>query len=620
MGRYALLIGCSEYTDDKLLQLAMPEADVQALAQVLEDEQIGAFDAVDVSLNEPDYVVRRKISRFFKRRSKDDFLLLFFAGHGVKDRAGQLYLTFTNTEHDDFDGTAIPDAFVARQMDRSKAESQLLILDCCYSGAFGRNARAGLNTPVGLDAAYREVLGDLQGIGRMIFAATDAIQFAWEGESILGEAQNSLFTHFLIQGLLTGEADQNNDNVVTLDELYTYVYRQVRAHMPEQQPQLITRPGAQVGELVVALTPHEKTVFDLLPERLAKALTDENAQLRFFALAEAERYLATDEYGEFVQNALREMALHDPDTEVKQRAMDILLRNPETVSDPTPSITVSDPTPPPPKKVELYPFEPETVLIPAGDFLMGSPTSDEMRYDDEPEQYTLFLDAYRIGKYPVTVAQYRAFVEDGGYANRAYWTDTGWQQREKDGWTEPRYWNGDKYSNDDQLPVVGVSWYECYAYTQWLSEATDRSYTLPTEAQWEKASRGGLKLADGGDNPIPDRIWPWGNTEPTADLCNFEGNVGQTSPVTSHPAQADAQPYGLHHMAGNVWEWCLSAWSNPFEHPEQNAPEGDSARVVRGGSWHRSNSHWHVRCSCRYWSVIVLRNGNLGFRVAGVSL
>jgi formylglycine-generating enzyme required for sulfatase activity len=90
--------------------------------------------------------------------------------------------------------------------------------------------------------------------------------------------------------------------------------------------------------------------------------------------------------------------------------------------------------------------------------------------------------------------------------------------------------------------------------------------------------------------------------------------------VTSHPAQADAQPYGLHHMAGNVQEWCLSAWADPFEHPEQNAPEGDSARVVRGGSWRRGHDRGGVRCSARVRYVIDARGNFLGFRVAGVSL
>lgn len=238
------------------------------------------------------------------------------------------------------------------------------------------------------------------------------------------------------------------------------------------------------------------------------------------------------------------------------------------------------------------PFEPEMVLIPAGPFLMGSPKSDELRESDEPEQFELLIDYdYAIGKYPVTVGQYRAFIEAGGYKNEAYWTRAGWSWRKSENRTQPRYWTDKERAGNDDLPVVGVSWYEAYAYTCWLAEATGRNYRLPTEAEWEKAGRGGLMIPDGQGgmkkNPNPARIWPWGDEEPTAELCNFDSNYqgGRTSPVFSHAAQARRQPYGLYHMAGNVWDWCLSAYADPYRHPEDNDPEGDPRRVLRGGSW-----------------------------------
>lgn len=284
----------------------------------------------------------------------------------------------------------------------------------------------------------------------------------------------------------------------------------------------------------------------------------------------------------------------------------------------TPQIVVRDPEPP-----TRYDFEPEMVLIPAGPFLMGSPTSDQLRYDGEPEQFELLLDYdYTIGKYPVTVGQYRAFMEAGGYRENRWWTDAGWQQRQSAGWRQPRYWGDKKWTGDDLLPVVGVSWYEAFAYTQWLAEATGREYRLLREAEWEKAARGGLQIPDGKGsmkkNPHPARIWPWGDDEPTKELCNFEGNVGQTSVVTSHAAQATAQPYGLFHMAGNVWEWCLSEWANPYQHPEQNDPADDSPRVLRGGSWLPLLDHGPVRCLSRGGADPHNRSSYYGFRVGGV--
>ena len=124
MGRYALLIGNGEYNDEKFHQLALPEADVASLETVLSDKLAGDFDEIVLLINSNWYEARPKITKFFKGRDRNDFLLMFFAGHGVKDKSGQLYLTFKDTEHDDLEGTAIPDAFVARQMDRSRARGR----------------------------------------------------------------------------------------------------------------------------------------------------------------------------------------------------------------------------------------------------------------------------------------------------------------------------------------------------------------------------------------------------------------------------------------------------------------------------------------------------------------
>ena len=218
MGRYALLIGNSEYQDGKLHKLALPEADVSSLELVLNNKSIGVFDEVKTLINPYWYQVRPIITKFFKNRDRGDFLVVFFAGHGVKDRDGHLYLTFHDTDPDDLEGTAIPDSFIAGQIDRSLAESQLLILDCCYSGAFGRNARAGLGTPVGIREVYSNVLDDVRGAGRMILTATDAIQFAWEGNEVFGVTTNSIFTNALIQGLREGLADLDGNGAITVDE------------------------------------------------------------------------------------------------------------------------------------------------------------------------------------------------------------------------------------------------------------------------------------------------------------------------------------------------------------------------------------------------------------------
>ena len=131
---------------------------------------------------------------------------------------------------------------------------------------------------------------------------------------------------------------------------------------------------------------------------------------------------------------------------------------------------------------------PFMVELPAGPFLMGSDKNvDGLAYDDELPQHDLNLPAYRIGRYPVTVAQYSRFVEAGGYRERRFWTPAGWDWQQQDKVTEPRLWDDPQWTAPNH-PVVGVNWYEAVAYCAWLSETTGRSFLLPDEAMWEKAS------------------------------------------------------------------------------------------------------------------------------------
>lgn len=187
----------------------------------------------------------------------------------------------------------------------------------------------------------------------------------------------------------------------------------------------------------------------------------------------------------------------------------------------------------------------ELVLVPAGPFMMGS----EHGAEDEQPIHEVYLDAYYIGKHPVTNRQYREFVSGTGHAEPPHW--------------DPAHRDHDGFAGDDK-PVVYVSWDDASAFCRWLSRATGQDWHLPTEAEWEKAARG----TDG-------RTYPWGNEEPTSRRCNFavakpeppavggfrpvvvrrsHPTVGHTTEVGSYPA--GVSPFGCHDMAGNVWEWC----------------------------------------------------------------
>lgn len=246
------------------------------------------------------------------------------------------------------------------------------------------------------------------------------------------------------------------------------------------------------------------------------------------------------------------------------------------------------------------PFEPEMILIPAGEFLMGSdPLVDKDAKDNEQPQHRLYLPDYYLAKTSVTNAQYLVFVRVTGHS-------------------APDHWSHDKFlAAKANHPVVKVSWYDAIAYCRWLTEVTGRAYTLPSEAEWEKGARG----TDG-------RIYPWGS-EWDASRCNsYQSGPGDTTPVGAYPG--GASPYGLLDMSGNVWEWTRSLWGQDWEKPKFKYPyrpdDGREdlkaadrvLRVMRGGPWDGYVDG--TRCDVRAWNFPIYSYGFLGFRVVSAIL
>ena len=243
--RLALVIGNSQYDDRGLSQLVAPAADVAALVEVLRDPAIGGFDSVEGVVNEGFARTLRAIAGFFEKRKRDDLLLLYFSGHGIRDEYGHLHLAVRDTERELLAATAVGSAFITGCMDRSASKRLVLVLDCCHSGAFGYGAKSAEGASVGTAAAFGGT-----GRGRVVLTATDSTQYAWQGESVIGSAGPSVFTRHLTDGLKTGAADLNNDGLVTLDELYDYVYEQVLNDTSKQTPGKWV--FGQQGEIVIA--------------------------------------------------------------------------------------------------------------------------------------------------------------------------------------------------------------------------------------------------------------------------------------------------------------------------------------------------------------------------------
>ncbi len=226
--KYALVIGNESYNDPKLAQLKTPAADSRALAKVLDDEKIGGFEEVISLINQTETEIRRAISSFLNKRKPDDLVLVYFSGHGVLDSSGRLFLASKDTQTSILRATAIPSTFITDEMDNCRSKRQILILDCCNSGAFARGTKAGEQKVV------TETTFEGNGYGRVVLTASDSTQYALEGDQIIYQTDLSLFTHFLLEGLKSGDADSNSDGYISLDEWYEYTYSQVLSSTPEQ--------------------------------------------------------------------------------------------------------------------------------------------------------------------------------------------------------------------------------------------------------------------------------------------------------------------------------------------------------------------------------------------------
>jgi formylglycine-generating enzyme required for sulfatase activity len=245
--------------------------------------------------------------------------------------------------------------------------------------------------------------------------------------------------------------------------------------------------------------------------------------------------------------------------------------------------------------------------VPAGPFLMGSTDEDDRAFGDEKPQHEQIISMpYAISRYPITNAQYAAFVRAGGYAEARYWTKAGWAWRERRSVTGPEDY-GAPY-NLPNHPAVGVSWYEAGAFCRWLTDelrhkgelTESQEIILPTEPQWEKAARG----TDG-------RIYPWGD-ESDSNLANYaDTGIGTTSAVGGFPGGVSL--YGVEDLSGNVWEWCRTKWEGDYEaYQNDNDVQGTDRRVLRGGAFGLTR---FVRCAYRDDEYPGYRYRFFGFRV-----
>jgi len=591
--RFALLIGNGQYDHPQdLPNLRGPARDLADLKQVLENPALGGFQEVDILLNAPADALRKAIVEFLNDKQRDDLIVLYYTGHGAVDKDdGSLYLSARDTELKLLSATGLEAHFLTREMDKRRLKRVVLVLDCCYSGAFERGAKGGSFPD--MDATFNS------GYGRVILTATNAIQEALDGERVIEGIPHSLFTHYLIEGLQSGKAG-GQGGWISVDEWYAYAYQQVvETPKPWQQTPQKWSKQQEGSPLLIARNPNP--LQSQLPESILKGLDPQlPGRVRAAAIEELAQLLQQGEAGlaQAARRKLEELAEDDSRmvSEAARRALGL-----------TPQQTISPVTPAEAKPAQRQPIPNEAYLeesdtvtmtlargvkmvfvrVPAGEFLMGSdPEKDKDAEAIEQPQHTVHLDDFWIAKFPVTVAQFVSFVKASGHK---------WLAER-----EMAKYQGEKARH----PVSQVSWNDARAFCVWASShGSGQKVRLPTEAEWEKAARG----TDG-------RIYPWGDELPDPSQCNFNRLIGDTTPVGEYSPEGDS-PYGCADMSGNVWEWTSSLYQSYVHNPEVAREDqgGIDLPVVRGGSF--SVGQRHARCAYRLKFTATDRVLDIGFRV-----
>jgi tetratricopeptide (TPR) repeat protein len=260
MGKVALLIGVGEYQSSEFQDLSAADRDVAAMRDVLVQPGIGGFAETDVTvlLNPEPQGMREALERLFAGRKSDDLVVLYFSGHGVVDDFGTFHLTTARTDKGLLNSTAIPAGFVHGLMEGRGSKRQVVILDCCFSGAFATDMKAK-----GEAVNLQPQLG---GNGRAVLTSSSATEYSFEQK----EAELSVYTQYVVEGLRTGIADGDGDGWISVDELHGFAQGKVQDVAPAMQPKIYAVEEGYKIRLAQAPVGDPKLEYRKEVERLAQ--------------------------------------------------------------------------------------------------------------------------------------------------------------------------------------------------------------------------------------------------------------------------------------------------------------------------------------------------------------
>jgi len=616
---YALIIGVSKYTNG-WSDLPGVEKDVPRVKEALEKQGFEVFIKENPTCDQ----MKQEFDSFINKhgRKLHDRLLFYFAGHGhtikLADGREMGYIVPADTADPKID----LDGFFDKAMDmqqievyakRIQSKHALFMFDSCFSGSIFEISRA-----VPENISYK--------------TAKPVRQIITAGAADEPVPDNSIFCRQFIEAL-NGEADMDKDGYVTGVELGEFLQKKVINYTNgAQHPQYgkIKDPDLDKGDFVFQMpepplpTPPTGSVFYLddlkneadrqsAIEKVNKAWADnlDDMKKAYEVVKEFEKgsgtaALKVSAWQRFIDSFKESNPYSQEDDTMRQEAAKQLnywkSQPPET----KPTVIVKNFLD---KTGTTIAEKDDMVLIPAGEFQMGSNESS-----DEKPIHTVYLDAFYIDKYEVTNAQYRKFVKATGHKEpEGYgYVNGSWQNGFKP-WSDPNF------KGDDQ-PVVCVKWEDAKVYADWVGKR------LPTEAEWEKAARGGVtgkKYVWGDEWPPSKNAGNFADISAKKVFTNwstidgYDDGYAYTAPVGSFKPNG----YGLYDMAGNVWEWC-SDWydSNYYVTSSKSNPAGPSSgstRVLRGGSWYYYFD-FYLRVAYRLYYAPAGINSSVGFRCAGL--
>ena len=583
--RLALVIGNDSYQSVSILQNA--RSDARAFAAVL--EQVGF--KVMLKLDQGEKGMKAALRTFKGQVRGGDVVVFYYSGHGVQ-LGGANYLLPVDIRGEDEDQVKDDALSLQRVLDDlqdQKTKFALAIVDACRNNPFKVGGRS---------IGSRGLAPTTAATGQMVLFSAGTGQEALDRLGKNDPNPNGLFTRVLLKEMCRPGVPVRD----VLDNVREEVVKLAQGVGHEQVPALYDQalgrfffvpgsaPSAAVGTEVV-----------LPPPPTASALV---GGLQVAVNAPGSKvYVDGDLKGTASPSSalnVKDLAAGDVQVRVESPGYAAIQQEFSIESGKWTQARLTL------RKQSASPQGSEFVLVSAGSFQMGTNATDnDWLVHSRPVHGVTISSPFWMAKTPVTVAQFRDFVDATGYRTEAekgggayVWTGSKWEQKADATWRNPYF------VQEEGCPVVCVSWNDAQAYLQWMNgKQSSMTYRLPTEAEWEYACRAGTT----------------GETYSTLDAIAWynDNSGGHTHPV----GQKQPNAFGLYDMLGNVWQWCQDWWGDTYasssSSQDPQGPMNGQYRVSRGGSWNSFATN--VRSANRYSNTPDGRADYLGFRVVAVA-